>query len=192
MILGCNQTFAVNEELPGVDGRIYLRLADGRGWAFDDAALHPNDPSVTRGHWSSAESTAMAVHHTSVETVLPPPQAASISWYRVAYLGGIVLRTGPSFSAPRNNVILHCNQTFAVSQEIFGTDLRRYLRVADGRGWAFDDTALYPNDPSVIRGKWSSTESAATEPSGRLLWTLPPMGTCKSVPPPPAWEPKIP
>ena len=25
----------------GADGRIYLRLADGRGWAFDDSTLFP-------------------------------------------------------------------------------------------------------------------------------------------------------
>ena len=29
------------EELMGADGRIYLRLADGRGWAFDDSTLFP-------------------------------------------------------------------------------------------------------------------------------------------------------
>lgn len=28
-----------------------LRLADGRGWAFDDSALFPHDPSVVRGYW---------------------------------------------------------------------------------------------------------------------------------------------
>eukprot|EP00434_Breviolum_minutum_P006246 symbB.v1.2.005511.t1/scaffold310.1/size231343/16 len=35
----------------GADGRIYLRLADGRGWAFDDSTLFPHDPSVIRGYW---------------------------------------------------------------------------------------------------------------------------------------------
>ena len=29
------------QELMGADGRIYLRLADGRGWAFDDSTLFP-------------------------------------------------------------------------------------------------------------------------------------------------------
>ena len=37
-----NATFAVNEELMG---------ADGRGWAFDDSTLFPQDPSVIRGYW---------------------------------------------------------------------------------------------------------------------------------------------
>merc|ERR1712118_326234 len=46
-----NEIFAVCEEVPCADGRIYLRLADGRGWAFDDSALLPEDPSVVRGDW---------------------------------------------------------------------------------------------------------------------------------------------
>lgn len=36
----------------GADGRVYLRLADGRGWAFDDTTLFPHDPAVIRGYWS--------------------------------------------------------------------------------------------------------------------------------------------
>lgn len=43
-----NATLAVAEEILGADGRVYLRLADGRGWAFDDSALFPHDPSVVR------------------------------------------------------------------------------------------------------------------------------------------------
>ena len=49
---GQNATFAASEELPQPDGRVYLRLADGRGWAFDDRALYPHDPVVVRGFWS--------------------------------------------------------------------------------------------------------------------------------------------
>jgi len=47
-----NETFAVRERIQGVDGRVYLLLADYRGWAFDDSALMPHDPSVVRGRWS--------------------------------------------------------------------------------------------------------------------------------------------
>lgn len=49
-----NETFAVTETLNGLDSRIYLLLADGRGWAFDDSALMPHDPSVVRGRWQAA------------------------------------------------------------------------------------------------------------------------------------------
>jgi len=34
---------------------MYLLLADYRGWAFDDSALMPHDPSVVRGRWSPAD-----------------------------------------------------------------------------------------------------------------------------------------
>jgi hypothetical protein len=47
-----NETFAVRERIQGIDGRVYLLLADYRGWAFDDTALMPHDPSVIRGRWS--------------------------------------------------------------------------------------------------------------------------------------------
>lgn len=48
MILQRGTVFAVSESLMGYDGRVYLRLADGRGWVFDDTALIPEDPSVVK------------------------------------------------------------------------------------------------------------------------------------------------
>eukprot|EP00746_Dinoflagellata_sp_MGD_P148905 gnl/MRDRNA2_/MRDRNA2_81033_c0_seq3.p1 gnl/MRDRNA2_/MRDRNA2_81033_c0~~gnl/MRDRNA2_/MRDRNA2_81033_c0_seq3.p1 ORF type:complete len:388 (-),score=66.65 gnl/MRDRNA2_/MRDRNA2_81033_c0_seq3:51-1214(-) len=42
-----DEIFSVNQEIASPDGRIYLCLADGRGWAFDDAALTLEDPSAT-------------------------------------------------------------------------------------------------------------------------------------------------
>merc|ERR1712224_864985 len=44
------------ERIQGLDGRVYLLLADGRGWAFDDSALIPHDPSVVRGRWTPMEA----------------------------------------------------------------------------------------------------------------------------------------
>ncbi|CAJ1397862.1 unnamed protein product [Effrenium voratum] len=76
-------------------------------------------------------------------------------WYRVAFLGGIELRQSPNIDAPRVGTMLEQNATFAASEEFPGPDGRIYLRLADGRGWAFDDSAIYPNDPVVVRGFWS-------------------------------------
>jgi len=100
----------------------------------------------------------------SAEVSLPPPPAAAahISWFRVAYVGGIQLRTAPHFDAPRTNVVLPCQATFAAAEEIRSTDGRVYLRLADGRGWAFDDAGLHPTDPSVRRGHWSTAPVSAT------------------------------
>jgi hypothetical protein len=60
-----NEIFSVSEEIQGPDGRLYLRLADGRGWAFDDSALMPNDPSVVRGRWAPLSNTTTPSTHAS-------------------------------------------------------------------------------------------------------------------------------
>merc|ERR1712139_372833 len=75
-------------------------------------------------------------------------------WYRVSFVGGVDLRQGPSVEAPRSGETLCQNATFAAAEELLGADGRVYLRLADGRGWAFDDSALFPHDPSVVRGFW--------------------------------------
>lgn len=111
----------------------------------------------------------------SAEASLPPPPAAvaHISWFRVAYIGGIQLRTAPHFDAPRTDAVLPCQATFAAAEEIRGTDGRVYLRLADGRGWAFDDAALHPSDPSVRRGHWSSPPLCASPPLPSSVATPP-------------------
>merc|ERR1719226_45978 len=82
-------------------------------------------------------------------------EAGRYPWYRVAFVGGVDLRHGPSVEAARTGETLCQNATFAAAEELLGADGRVYLRLADGRGWAFDDTALFPHDPAVIRGYWS-------------------------------------
>merc|ERR1719181_794649 len=88
----------------------------------------------------------------------PAPQIAPappiVAWYRVAFAGGVALRSGPSVDSTRTGGMLYQNETFAVSETLNGLDSRVYLLLADGRGWAFDDSALMPHDPSVIRGRW--------------------------------------
>lgn len=70
--LYCNEIFAVSDEIPASDGRIYLLLADGRGWAFDDAALHPHCPSVARGQWVPVPPAAMTSAVSPASTVWEP------------------------------------------------------------------------------------------------------------------------
>merc|ERR1711972_1060154 len=81
-------------------------------------------------------------------------EAGKYPWYRVSFVGGVDLRQGPSVEAPRTGETLCQNATFAAAEELLGADGRFYLRLADGRGWAFDDSALFPHDPSVVRGYW--------------------------------------
>jgi len=115
----------------------------------------------------------------SQDRTLQTPPLATISWYRVAYLGGIQLRSAASVDAPRTGQTLVCNEVFAVAEEVRGTDARIYLRLSDGRGWVFDDAALIPQDPSVIRGHWAATPAPTptATPTALPMATLAAPGT---------------
>merc|ERR1719460_148596 len=94
-------------------------------------------------------------------------EAGRYPWYRVSFVGGVDLRQGPSVEAPRSGETLCQNATFAAAEELLGADGRCYLRLADGRGWAFDDSALFPHDPSVVRGFWQPVSLAPQQnPAG--------------------------
>eukprot|EP00931_Biecheleriopsis_adriatica_P103565 TRINITY_DN78378_c0_g1_i1.p1 TRINITY_DN78378_c0_g1~~TRINITY_DN78378_c0_g1_i1.p1 ORF type:complete len:376 (-),score=58.77 TRINITY_DN78378_c0_g1_i1:116-1243(-) len=154
-VLQHNEVVEVSEELPTTSGLVHLRLADGRGWVFDDSAVLPDDPSMVRqsplaNPFVGPQSTP---HHRNY---LQPMEAqdSSISWFRVAYVGGISLRSQPSFDAPHTGVALQQDQVVSVVEELSGSDGRVYLRLCDGSGWAFDDAALFPEDPSVKRVSW--------------------------------------
>lgn len=91
----------------------------------------------------------------------PVPPTNIVAWYRVSFLGGLALRGGPCVDSIRTGGMLHHNETFAVSETLHGLDGRIYLLLADGRGWAFDDSALMPHDPSVVRGRWQPAPQPA-------------------------------
>eukprot|EP00913_Durusdinium_trenchii_P026110 g24493.t1 len=126
-------------------------------------------------------------------------------WYRVAFLGGIDLRRGPHIDAPRVGITLGQNATFAASEDggpgdggtlsrsLPQPDGRVYLRLADGRGWAFDDSALYPHDPVVIRGFWSPIGPGNSPPKTDLAALQPPppqpLAPCPAPCPAPCGQP---
>jgi len=125
-------------------------------------AMHPPPPPPQPAPSQPAPSLP------SSDNVPPPPevppQKVLLTWFRVAFLGGIQLRIAPSVNAPRTDTVLFQNETFGVNEEISGADGRIYLRLADGRGWAFDDTALNPEDASVKRGHWAALPLAPLQP----------------------------
>lgn len=45
-VMPCGVVFGVSDARRADDGRLYLRLACGQGWVFDDSYLMPGDPSV--------------------------------------------------------------------------------------------------------------------------------------------------
>merc|ERR1719316_1264257 len=112
----------------------------------------------------------------------PAPAPQVIAWYRVAFAGGIALRSGPCVDSARTGCMLYQNETFAVSETLNGLDGRVYLLLADGRGWVFDDSALMPHDPSVVRGRWAPMSASSTAPPPSTAWEA--METPSTV-----WEP---
>eukprot|EP00746_Dinoflagellata_sp_MGD_P141361 gnl/MRDRNA2_/MRDRNA2_74480_c0_seq2.p1 gnl/MRDRNA2_/MRDRNA2_74480_c0~~gnl/MRDRNA2_/MRDRNA2_74480_c0_seq2.p1 ORF type:complete len:402 (-),score=54.38 gnl/MRDRNA2_/MRDRNA2_74480_c0_seq2:260-1297(-) len=77
-------------------------------------------------------------------------QQRNVTWFGVACDEGLLMRYAPYFEAQWTGEILHKNEIFSVDQEIMGEGGRVYLRLTDGRGWAFDDSALAPQSPSVV------------------------------------------
>merc|ERR1719420_37835 len=110
---------------------------------------------------SSASVTERLVSDSmfpELQPLEPPPQRipgrSPPTWYRVSFRGGVNIRVFPHFDANRTGETLVHNEIFPVSDELPGPDGRIYLKLADGRGWVFDDSALLPHDPSVVRGDW--------------------------------------
>lgn len=120
---------------------------------------HPVPPFAT------VQTQPLAMSHHLVNSNGTPVFSTPVrseALFRVAYRGGVALRQGPYYEGVRTGDKLHHNEIFSVSGEIQGSDGRLYLRLADGRGWAFDDSALMPHDPSVVRGCWAPLSSAST------------------------------
>lgn len=210
--------FVVIEEVQGNDGILYLCLADGLGWVFDDGKLLPQDPSVVRCSYTEAQGSGGFPHQTQSQSWPPPlgdseptvgrllsslptvpaptvppsrieilsstplqiaapvlvppapvhsPQLAPqpvarpppVSWFRVSVVDGLPLHVAPSLRAPLAGVILPFNETFPVAEEVSSPDGRVYLRLCDGQGWACDNTAVMPHNPTVKRGNWVSSQS---------------------------------
>jgi len=61
--------------------------------------------------------------------------------YRVTDLGGIAIRVGPDTSGPRTPHILRFGEIFSVSEFLAAGAGQQYLRLQDGRGWAFTRSA---------------------------------------------------
>lgn len=110
------EVFAVSQELEGSGGVKYLKLADGRGWAFD--------------------------RKPGVGVLCQPygnPDAKPLPWrYNPQDDMPIFIREGPDINAPRRQEAIYPGDTFYVSEERRGRDGVLYLALADGHGWLFD------------------------------------------------------
>lgn len=139
--------------------------AAGRAW--------PEPDSVTNAVPTHAALLSTPSPAGTLGRCLPPdgaaPQAARTSFFRVAYQGGVELRSGP-FNAPKTGLVLRPGEVFGVIEEVEGNDGIVYLCLSDGLGWVFDDAKLMPHDPSVVRCTYTQPHE-----SGNILWqTRPP------------------
>jgi len=91
-------------------------------------------------------------------------QQQNLIWFVVCFAGspGAALRHGPDLNAECTGITLLKNEVFSVDQQIASPDGRIYLRLADGRGWAFDDSVLAPEDPSVVRMDFQTVSNPFT------------------------------
>mmetsp|Transcript_13634 Transcript_13634/g.48130 ORF Transcript_13634/g.48130 Transcript_13634/m.48130 type:complete len:501 (-) Transcript_13634:263-1765(-) len=113
------EVFAVAREQEGPEGVTFLRLADGRGWAFDRKP----------GFGAMCER-----HGVSEVDKVPSPY-----WRYVAKDNmPIFVRKAPDIDAPRTQEHLQPGELFFVSEEQRGADGVLYLKLADGSGWLFD------------------------------------------------------
>lgn len=106
--------FAVDEQHLGDDGVLYLRLTDGRGWAFD---MKPG-VGVMCHRFSLREGTYWR--------------------YDAGDSTPLVVRETPEMGGRKTDTVLQPGEVFCVSQEQAGEDGVLFLQLADGRGWAFD------------------------------------------------------
>eukprot|EP00747_Dinoflagellata_sp_TGD_P182145 gnl/TRDRNA2_/TRDRNA2_36266_c0_seq2.p1 gnl/TRDRNA2_/TRDRNA2_36266_c0~~gnl/TRDRNA2_/TRDRNA2_36266_c0_seq2.p1 ORF type:complete len:349 (+),score=71.45 gnl/TRDRNA2_/TRDRNA2_36266_c0_seq2:56-1102(+) len=84
--------------------------------------------------------------------------------YRVRYRGGVHLCRGPGVEYGRAGEVLRFGENFAATAEFDGADGRLYLRLADRRGWAYDDAGVLPDDPSLELVWDPSTSTVVTCP----------------------------
>lgn len=93
-----------------------------------------------------------AVHQSNVDIgMVQHVQQQEVTWFCIACESGVLMRCTPHFEAQWTGGILPKNEVFSVDQEITDPSGRIYLHLTDGRGWAFDDSALAPQNPSVVR-----------------------------------------
>lgn len=155
------------------------------------ASTDPRRPLPTRGYAPSRLTNSVAgvgrggspdSSHASNGPIVPP-NSGSRRLYRVL-TRGLGVRAGPNVNAPRTGSVLHRGDIFEASVVAPGLDGRVYLKIAGWRGWAFDDSAVDPVDPTVevlseqeafavlssagkLSGSWSSQPSRPGQPGAQ-------------------------
>jgi len=162
-------------------------IPEAPAWSPKVSSLPRSFPSLSISIPCDTPKTATkrGFSQEELDALSPPdtPEPCPNVWYRVAHLAGLPVYAGPNLASFHTGALLHHNEIFAVSQEIPTQEGMVCLRLADGRGFVFDDSAILPQSPSVIRGSWMAVDpqstvvasplSALYEPTEELLAPLP-------------------
>lgn len=131
-------------------------------------------PSAIRHNAEGLEAPAhlaTAGRPLEAETQDMRPQACSAispKLFRVTTSVGIAIRAQPDVQANRTGGLLRYGEVFEVSAEVAGIDGRLYLKLHGADGWAFDDSAVDAEDPSVelLMNGWSCNSSSSANEDG--------------------------
>jgi len=107
--------------------------------------------------WSDAQTPSPQVESSSsTARFWVKVNVAATNWsisgqeYICNSSAGIAIRADPgSVSNPRIGAKVEGKGIFKVSDALMGSDQRMYVKLADNRGWIFDDSSLVPKNPTV-------------------------------------------
>lgn len=138
--------------------------------------MHPCNPYIP----PSAAQVPMPPPMVQPGPPIPPPGPVTVWLHNPDYLAPLAIRTVPDIDGPRTGQMLMPGDVFRVCEEREGPCGILYLRLADGRGWAFNRK---PGVGNMCKRQSSPTQAAlmsgmlngrgATPPS-----RIPPTGSC--------------
>ncbi|CAK9057534.1 unnamed protein product [Durusdinium trenchii] len=96
-----------------------------------------------------------------------------LTTWRCEYKHGVDIRAGPAIAEPRMPHALEPGEEFLVEREEMGTDGILYLKLADGRGWVFDQKPSLgvicapAREKAALPRRSGAQEPAAPKPKAR-------------------------
>ncbi|CAK0865741.1 unnamed protein product, partial [Prorocentrum cordatum] len=146
--LSPGQTFRVSEIRAGDSGVLFLRLSDGQGWVFDEKFSAPFDGELgsPRGY-SALLSPRRGVKAELVWAEAPDgvlcKRVLDETWIcQPARRRPVPILESPHIGAEKTGYKMHPQETFKVVEIEAGAGADAsvlFLRLADGRGWLFDE-----------------------------------------------------
>jgi len=168
--------FEVSTEEESIDGRRYLKLANGRGWAFDNAALDPGNPSVELLSGAEARAAASAKDRGGGEEVVPeipekaPPVYAGEGLKLVGFFNEWKTAGTKTEFSEVPAATRHCRKQISarlndgrLSFHVISGKHRFALRLFPGSVGADGFSRLAEDDPSAVLAIWGGKDDGEGE-----------------------------